>query len=60
MNMPNLFFENFYKWKTEMEREKGMRQKDELKKQKDLQTKIKGQQYLNTARQRIKSSSNRK
>ena len=43
-----------------MEREKGMRQKDELKKQKDLQTKIKGQQYLNTARQRIKSSSNRK
>lgn len=43
-----------------MEREKGNRQKDELKKQRDLQHKIKGQQYLNSARQRIKSDPNRK
>lgn len=54
MNMPYKFFENFYTWKTDMERDKIKRQKTELENQQKLQTKIKAEHHQNQTKNRLK------
>jgi hypothetical protein len=53
MEMPWLFFEDFYKWKVDMEKEKNKRNKAELENQQSLQRKIKAEQSQRNTRQRL-------
>ena len=55
MNMPYPFFESYLKWKTDMERDQGLRHKKEIEKQKTLQNQIKGKQTIAANRSRLKS-----
>lgn len=53
MMMPLKFFEDYYKWKMDMEKEKIQRQKSEIENQKKLNAKIKGESHLKNTRNRL-------
>jgi hypothetical protein len=53
MIMPLKFFDDYYKWKIDMEKEKIQRQKSEIDTQKKLNAKIKGESHLKNTRQRL-------
>ncbi len=55
MGMPHQKFENFFKWKTDMEREKETRQKKEIESQNYTMRKQKAEQNMNMSRHRLKN-----
>lgn len=56
LEMPYSFFEEFYNWKIDIEKEKIKRQKNEFEQQKKLNTQLEGKRKINETKSRLNSN----